>query len=87
MLSPRFTLDEDKETSVSLRALNGRKPILVSELKRTIEWLEADSNYELSKEFESIRSMSSYKAICSVANLPENLAKNRYCDILPCRLR
>ncbi|KAI9555380.1 hypothetical protein GHT06_017895 [Daphnia sinensis] len=85
MLNPSFTLDQDKPTSVNKtpRAMNGRKRILVNELRRTIEWLEADSNYELSKEFESIKSMSSDKPSCSVAKLPENQAKNRYCDILP----
>ncbi|XP_057380655.1 uncharacterized protein LOC130702955 isoform X2 [Daphnia carinata] len=85
ILSPSFTLNQDKPTSVNKTPLgmNGRKRILVNELRRVIEWLEADSNYELSKEFELIKSMSADKASCSVAKLPENQAKNRYLDILP----
>lgn len=88
ILNPSLTVDQDKPTSVNQtpRAMNGRKRILVNELRRTIEWLETDSNYELSKEFELIKSMSSDKASCSVAKLPENQAKNRYCDILPCKV-
>ena len=79
--------DGDKSVSESKTPQNGRKPITIFEMKGVLELLEADSSYEISKEFEEIRTLSSeWSASCSVAELPENRPKNRYCDILPCKI-
>lgn len=60
---------------------------MIKELRCTIEWLDANSNYELSKEYEMVKSLTDKTATCTVAQLPENRAKNRYSDILPCMKR
>lgn len=83
-------LEEEKSSRAdkSVRIPNGRKPIPINELKRELELLEADSAYELSREYERIREISSERqASCSVAELPENRVKNRYCDIVPCKFK
>jgi len=90
ILAPGKFSDESKSTPCSgihNKALNSRRPVMIRELKCTIEWLDANSNYELSKEYEMLKSLTDKSAICTVAELPENRAKNRYSDILPCMKR
>lgn len=81
-----------KETTLSLnktlKKLNyRRRPIAVTDLDNELELLEADSGYEMSREFEEIRTISNdYDIPCTVAKLRENQSKNRYSDILPCNI-
>lgn len=70
----------------SNRTSNFQRPVIVKELRSTIEWLEADSKNELSMEYESINLVSDKTATCNVAKLPENKERNRYTNILSCMM-
>lgn len=84
MLTP-VILQDESVPSTSKKVVKGRKPIPIKDLRRELEWLEADSGYELSKEYEEIGEISlDWNASCSVAELPDNRSRNRYTDILPC---
>lgn len=81
-------LEEENLPSTTKRILKGRKPIPIDELSRELKLLEADSGYELSREYLEVQDISSVSnATCTVAELPDNRPKNRYCDILPCTKR
>ncbi|XP_046436944.1 uncharacterized protein LOC124188392 isoform X3 [Daphnia pulex] len=81
--SERFSDDTRSTPSIHNKALNSRRPVMIKELRCTIQWLDANSNYELSKEYEMVKSLTDKMATCTVAQLPENRVKNRYSDILP----
>lgn len=68
--------------------LMNRKIVMIGELEKRLELLEANSHYELIKEFQQVKILSSkWEATSSVASLPENRDKNRYTDILPCNYK
>ncbi len=81
--------DKSELETKAPRILNGRKPIPIGELSDVLNELEADSSYMMSKEFEEIVKLSLNWAASysyNVAKLNENQPKNRYVDILPCKL-
>lgn len=49
-----------------------------------LAFLEADSGYELSKEYEELKKFSAINTY-EAAKKEENQEKNRYLDILPCK--
>ncbi|KAL4641461.1 receptor-type tyrosine-protein phosphatase beta-like [Arapaima gigas] len=62
--------------------LGVRSPIKVTNFESHFTKLQADSNYQLSQEFEDLKEVGRNQPV-DTALLPENRGKNRYNNILP----
>ena len=57
------------------------------DFRQVLQWVQADSCYELSREFQLMKSISTNWAASSiVAEMMDNRQKNRYHNIIPCTL-